>query len=97
MDRRVMLTFAFGAFCVWQYTGDHHAKHAFLLVLAIETGRLVMKFTRHRRQWAKYVICFFMQELMLFSLVLPIHFSGVTSKFSGKHSSLLEVDPLIER
>ena len=91
-----MVAFAFGAFCVWQYTGNHHAKHAFLLAVAIETSRSVIKFTRHRRQWAKYVIYLSIQELIRFSVVLPIHFSGVTLKLLGKRSSLLEVDLSID-
>ena len=44
-----------GALCFWQYTGHEQAKQTFLLLLAVGVVRFLVKFTLHRRQWAKFV------------------------------------------
>jgi hypothetical protein len=44
------------ALAVWIYTGNEQAGLAFALALAVGTIRFVIKFVRHRRQWAKFVL-----------------------------------------
>jgi hypothetical protein len=48
-----------GALLVYLVTDLDQAKQAFLLALAIGTIRFAVKFTRHRRKWAKYVCLFY--------------------------------------
>jgi hypothetical protein len=46
----------FGAFLGWQYTGHEQIKQAFILSLLVGIIRFAIKFTEHRRQWAKFVL-----------------------------------------
>jgi hypothetical protein len=53
-----------GALLVYLVTDLDQAKQAFLLALAIGTVRFVVKFTLHRRKWAKYVcLLYFLSDV----------------------------------
>ena len=89
------IAFIIGTLCGWQYSGSAQAKHAFLLSLAVGVIGFLIKFTLHRRQWAKYVFLHsHVNPLTNVDSRVPLILSfGATSGYSVKQSSRQAVNP----